>query len=58
MKMLTNDQLMEKLVEAYKRGMDDARLEFTFEQRRVERRLASIVYADTGGYDGLGVKRG
>lgn len=61
MKCFTEAGLMEKLVEAYKRGAEDTRhfkLKTSPRNEQVEYRLRDIVHEDTGGHDGLGVKHG
>ncbi|GGJ06398.1 hypothetical protein [Halopseudomonas pertucinogena] len=63
MKCFTESELMEKLVEAYRRGVSDCESfglavvdEACAEQ--IESRLTDMIHEDAGGHDGWGKKRG
>lgn len=61
MKCFTEAELMEKLVEAYKRGAEDTRrfnLKTSLSNEQMEYRLRDIVHEDAGGHDGWGKKHG
>lgn len=60
MKCFTQAELMEKLVEAYARGAQDARRSTRdlLIGKGAKARLLDMIHEDTGGHDGLGVKHG
>ena len=59
MKLLTEEQLVERLAEAYKRGLEDMhRFGFYPGVEQVEYRLRDLIHADAGGFDSKGQEVG